>query len=290
MINQSRCIVLYMTLVRDAHISVSGRKGTFATDDAASWDTLFFFYVQYISNLTFSFDVYNITWDLYFLLKHFKYLKAKFTAVASIKKKVVMPSGNINIYKTFYSVLRIYIFLRAYDDILLLSTHIHALTFSDMMMMSWKDIIVYQTTRVHHCPYLRFSTDIQQGIYVVSGTSIAAQMWRRSRYSVLRETSIIPWINPSDLYIINDSVAFMLCWSPFAWHRPLRPRGLGPVNHRNSAHCYTGRRETIALAQVYLIASNLNIENIIQTVPTYSMQVHRNSPHLHNRRYYFVQY
>ena len=39
-INQSRCIVLYMTLVRDAHISVSGRKGTFATDDAA--ETLIF--------------------------------------------------------------------------------------------------------------------------------------------------------------------------------------------------------------------------------------------------------
>lgn len=41
-INQSRCIVLYMTLVRDAHISVSGRKGTFATDDVKS-ETLFLY-------------------------------------------------------------------------------------------------------------------------------------------------------------------------------------------------------------------------------------------------------
>ena len=79
------------------------------------------------------------------------------------------------------------------------------------------------------------------------------------------EGNIIPWINPCDLYIVKKStngVAFMLCWSPFSWHRPLRPRGSGPVNHGNSAHCYTGRKETIALARVYLIASNLNYDNI----------------------------
>ncbi|CDM28784.1 unnamed protein product [Penicillium roqueforti FM164] len=33
---------VYMTLVRDAHISVSGRKGTFATDDVKS-ETLFLY-------------------------------------------------------------------------------------------------------------------------------------------------------------------------------------------------------------------------------------------------------
>lgn len=99
---------------------------------------------------------------------------------------------------------------------------IHPLTFSVMMMIIWGDIIVYQTPysyTVHHCPYLSFGTGIQQGIYIVPGTSIAAQRWCRSGCSVLRETSFLEY-TPA-ICILQKRVLLILshlCFADLRFH------------------------------------------------------------------------
>lgn len=179
--------------------------------------------------------------------------------------------------------------LRAYDDIRLLSTHPDPLSTLWLLVIWW---LLRSWTGGYHClsnSVLIYCTSLPISLL---RDRYPARDLHSTRYehccpdvmqvSVLCiEGNIIPWMNPCDLYVVyckrvllpTNTVAFMLCWSPFSWHRPLRPRGSGPVNHGNSAHCYTGRRETIAFnsglsdrIQFELFSRILRILNIVQTV------------------------